>query len=275
MNIGLIDRWGFTFAVGVDMVWPGLYQRIADEARTMDDGARGLVQLCATTDAWSTPSQRSAVGRKCLESILPHRGWSVRILTKHAGVESDYDVVARFRDRVIVGISLPAPPSKSDVVNVTEPDASPIPERVAALKKAHQLGLRTYAMFSPVPPWVASDPESLEELVKIGLDIAAEEFFVEPVNAHGIALVRKVQDLCRAGFFTEAEAMNRIRRRSAWSAYIMQLVSNLRPILRRHNALDKLRFLLHPGRLTPADAANLRLDGEGIVWLDKEGVRSC
>jgi len=47
-------------------------------------------------------------------------------------------------------------------------------------------------------------------------------------------------------------------------------VSSLQAILRQHHAVDKLRFLLHSSKLTPGDAAQLRRDDEGIVWLGKE-----
>jgi len=57
---------------------------------------------------------------------------------------------------------------------------------------------------------------------------------------------------------------------STCSTYVVHLVFNMQRVLRRHGALDKLRFLLYPSNLTQADAAQLRRHGEGIVWLGKE-----
>jgi DNA repair photolyase len=171
---------------------------------------------------------------------------------------------------VLVGLSLTAPPGKADVMRVLEPNASTIQERIDVLKKAHNLGLRTYAMLCPLLPGVADDLESIEELVQIGIDIGAEEFFAESVNGRGRALIHTVQALQRAGYATETTAVDKIRNKIVWSAYTVRLASNLQKVLRRHRALDKLRFLLYPSNLTDADAAQLRWHGEGIVWLGKE-----
>ena len=49
----------------------------------------------------------------------------------------------------------------------------------------------------------------------------------------------------------------------------LRLATNLQNVLRRRGALDELRFLLYLSNLTEADAAQLRLHGEGIVWPGK------
>jgi len=257
------------FGLGYAIVDPQTPDRVTADAEAVRLERRGLVQLCTTTDAWAPEAQRYHLGRRCLEAILSHPGWSVRILTKNAGVAEDYDLIRRYRDRVVVGISLTASPRKAGIINAVEPHASPIFERVAALRKASKMGLRTFAMLCPLLPGIADDLESIKELVQIGVDVGAEEFFAEPVNARGRALVHTVKALRQAGFSTEAAAVDKIRNRVAWSAYTVRLVSALQRVLRRHHALDKLRFLLYPGALTPGDALGLRRNGEGVIWLRK------
>lgn len=39
------------------------------------------------------------------EAILAQPGWTVRILTKNAAVTRDFDLIERYRDRVLVGLS--------------------------------------------------------------------------------------------------------------------------------------------------------------------------
>jgi hypothetical protein len=70
---------------------------------------RGLVQLC-TTDGWAPEAQEHDLGRRCLHALLGQPGWTVRILTKNAVVAKDFDLVGQHRDRVLVGLSLTAPP---------------------------------------------------------------------------------------------------------------------------------------------------------------------
>ena len=113
---------------------------------------RGLVQICTTVDAWSPEAQELHLGRRCLEAILAEPGWTVRILTKNAAVVEDFDLIKKHRDRVLVGLSLTGTPDKEAVLSVVEPHAFPISERMAALKKAHKLGLRTYGMLCPCCP---------------------------------------------------------------------------------------------------------------------------
>jgi DNA repair photolyase len=48
-------------------------------------------------------------------------------------VANDFDLVSRHRDRVLVGVSLTAPPSKAGIIKVVGPNASTIWERIAAL----------------------------------------------------------------------------------------------------------------------------------------------
>jgi DNA repair photolyase len=258
------------FDLGYAIVDPSMPDRVAYDARTIRPEDRGLVQLCTTTDAWSPEAQEYDLGRKCLEPILGQPGWSVRILTKNAAVTKDYDLVTQHRDRVLVGLSLTAPSSKVDIMKVVEPYASTIPERIAAMKEAHKLGLRTYAMLCPLLPGIADDLESIEELVQIGLDIGAEEFFAEPVNPRGRALIHTAGTLRQAGYNTEATAVDQVRNKIEWSAYVVRLVGNVHEAVRRHGVLGKLRFLLYPAGLTEKDAAWIRAHGQGVVWLGKE-----
>jgi DNA repair photolyase len=207
------------FDQGYAIVDPTMPDRVARDAQAIKPKRRGLVQLCTTTDAWAPEAQEHDLGRRCLDAILSQPGWPVRILTKNAAVTKDFDLVAQHRDRVLVGLSLTAPPHKADVMRVLEPHASPIPDRVAVLKQAHDLGLRTYAMLCPLLPGVADDVESIEELVEIGIASGAEEFFAESVNPRGGALTNTIQALQQAGYHAEAAAVDKIRKEVVWSAY--------------------------------------------------------
>ena len=258
------------FDLGYAIVDPTMPDRVAIDAANIRPEKRGLVQLCTTTDAWSPEAQEYALGRKCLEAILSQPGWSVRVLTKNAAVTKDFELIKQHRDRVLVGLSLTAPPSKAQIMEVVEPYASTIPERIAALKAAHRMGLRTYAMLCPLLPGVADDLESIDELVQIGLDIGAEEFYAEPVNPRGKNLIHTVQALREAGSNAEAAAVDEVRHEIEWSAYVVRLVGNVHEALRRHGLLGKLRFLLYAARLTGEAATWIRQHGDGVVWLVKE-----
>ena len=253
------------FDSGYSIIDPEMPERVAIDAKRIK--RRGLVQLCTTVDAWAPDAQGYDLGRRCLEAILAEPGWTVRILTKNAAVAEDFDLIKKYKDRVLVGISLTATSDKEDVLAVTEPNASPISERIAALKKAHKMGLRTYGMFCPLLPKVADGKKQIDELVRFAASNGAEEVFSEAVNSRGNGLT-KTQDALRSnGFEAEADAIEIVRRRVNWSPYAVSMIKNLQAAMRKHMQIEKLRLLLYPKNLLPEDRAMIEKDDAGVIWL--------
>ena len=61
--------------------------------------------------------------------------------------------------------------------------------------------------------------------------------------------------------------MARIRRGADWSVYVADLIRDLQAEMRKRGMIDKLRFLLYPTKLLPADKARIEADDAGVVWL--------
>jgi len=256
------------FATGYAIVDPDTPDRVAQDARRIR--SRGLVQISTTVDAWAPEAQQYDLGRRCLEAVLAEPGWTVRILTKNAAVAKDFDLIRRHRDRILVGLSITATPDRRDLVSVIEPYASPLTDRMEVMKEAHDQGLRTYAMFCPLLPGIASDARQIRELVRSAVDCGAEEIFVEPVNPRGPGLRRTQEALERAGYANEAAAIERIRRRREHSEYVVELVAAVQSAVREVYEITRLRFLLYSSGLTPEDAARIRRDDAGVVWLGRD-----
>lgn len=256
------------FGLGYAIIDPTTPDRVARDACARRQ--RGLIQLCTTVDAWAPEAQQYNLGRKCLEAILAEPDWTVRILTKNAAVQNDFDLIQKHQQRVLVGLSLTAPPDKTAVIRAVEPRASTIPERMAALQKAHRLGLRTYGMYCPLLPGIADDAGAIQQLIEFGVRCGAEEVFVEPVNARGPGLKATESALRQANFVPEADAVANIRSKEGWSSYATRLLNNVQQALRTLGALDKLRFLLYPSRLTAADERWIRAHSQGVRWLGKD-----
>jgi DNA repair photolyase len=137
---------------------------VARDARRIRN--RGVVQPCTTVDAWSPEAQEHDLGRRCLEAILSQPDWTVRVLTKNTAVAKDFDLIRRYADRVLVGLTITATPDKTDLMSVVEPHASPINERMAVMKESHNLGLNTYSMFCTLLPGIADVLEQIDSLVQ-------------------------------------------------------------------------------------------------------------
>ncbi|MCY3019556.1 MAG: radical SAM protein [Planctomycetota bacterium] len=267
MHRSFVEVGQSPFDHGYAIVDPSTPERVSVDARRIRH--RGVVQLCTTVDAWAPEAQAHQLGRRCLEAILSEPGWSVRILTKSASVVADYDLVARYRDRVLVALSITGTGENEALLRVIEPNASTITERISAMARARALGLRTFGMFCPLIPGVADTPEHVDQLINLAAGWCAEEVFVEPVNPRGPGLRLAQEALERHGYHEQARAIQAVRQRRTWSAYVVRLLKHVQRSMRRHLEISRLRFLLYPSGLTPEDAQLIRGDDSGVVWLDK------
>ena len=153
------------------------------------------------------------------------------------------------------------------LVAVTEPYASPIPERLRVMQKAKALGIRTYAMFCPLLPGITNGPDQIDELVSQAVEFGAEEIFAEAVNPRGRGLILTQQALAQNGFNAEAAAIASIRSRIHWSRYAVDLITSLQRSIRKHYDINKFRFLLYPAGLMTNDLQTIQRDDGGVVWL--------
>ena len=269
-----IRKQGITsFTRGLAIVDPNIAERVAEDARRIggrDHSKRGLVEVCTTTDAWSPEARKHDLGRKILQAILEQPGWTVRVLTKSAEVEQDFDLIAEHRERVLVGVSLTATLDKADVCAVIEPHASPIAERMDAIRQANGQGLRIYGMLCPLLPEIGNSAAQIERMVKFVVSCGAEEIFVEPVNPRGPGLKNTQEALEAGGYRKEAAAVQEIRNTAKWSGYTRQLIADVQRAVRKHFDIRKLRVLLYPSNLTPEDKRAIQRDDRGVVWLGKE-----
>jgi DNA repair photolyase len=246
---------------------PDTPNRVARDAQSKRK--RGLVELCTIVDAWSPEAQQYDLGRRCLEAILSQSGWTVRILTKNAAVRNDFDLIKKYADRILLGLSITALPEQSNVISVVEPNASPIQERIKVMREAAHEGFRTYAMFCPILPGIADKPEQINKLIGLAADLKVEEIFAEAVNPRGRGLILTQEALKSAGFNHEAACIQSIRSQKNWSSYVLKLIQNIQHSIRTQYDIQKLRFLLYPGSLESQDLAQIREDDAGVIWLGR------
>jgi DNA repair photolyase len=227
----------------------------------------GLIQISTTVDSWDKYCRKYNIGRRLLEAILPMDGWSVRILTKNAEVEEDFDIIKKFRDKVLVGLSITGTPDKNDVMQVLEPNASSNTERMRVLRKAHRMGLRTFGMFCPLMPSIANSPKQIDRYITFAERIGAEEVFSEAVNPRGKCLVLSQNALERSGYAKESQSVKEVRNRKARSRYTLELIKSLQRSMRKYSSIRKLRFLLYNNDLLPEHLTAVRKDEAGIKFL--------
>lgn len=253
------------FEKGYAIVDPATPERVKRDAARIH--TRGLVQLCTTVDAWSPEAQEYDLGRRCLKAILSEPKWTVRILTKNAAVLNDFDIIEKHKDRVLLGLSVTAPPEKQDMISCVEPNASPISERIAVMDDAAQRGFRTYAMFCPLMPGISDNSECVGQLIQLAESWNAEEIFVEAVNARANGLILTQEALEKAGFHTEAAKIQEIRNKKVWNNYVVNLIKTVQNSFRQNSSIEKLKILQYPSSLTTTSISMIKQNEAGVIWL--------
>lgn len=115
--------------------------------------APGTVRLSpVVTDPYQPLERRYRVTRGCLEAMA-ERGFTPVVLTREARVLEDVDLLRRCPGAA-VGLSIPTDDDR--VRAAFEPGASPIDERLDALRRLHAAGVRTFAVVQPALPMDAA-----------------------------------------------------------------------------------------------------------------------
>ena len=120
--------------------------------------SRGVVLLSSVTDPYQPLEKKYELTRGALKILLEHQ-FPIDILTKSDLVLRDIDLLKRFDD-CEVGLTITALDDK--VRRAFEPRASPVQDRLQALRKLSDAGLQTYVFLGPLLPYLSD--ENLEKL---------------------------------------------------------------------------------------------------------------
>lgn len=133
---------------------------------------KGKVWVSGVCDPYQPLEAQYLLTRRCLEILARHR-WPVVIQTKSPLVLRDLDILSGAVD-FEVGLSIGT--ADDHIRQLFEPCAPPIGERILALERLHDAGIRTYAMVAPVLPGA----EGLAELLKGRID----SLLIDRMNYH-------------------------------------------------------------------------------------------
>ena len=117
----------------------------------------GRVWISGVCDPYQPLEAKYKLTRQCLE-ILAQNNWPVIVQTRSPLVLRDIDILKGVRN-FEVGLSVTT--ADDSIRKLFEPDAPAIKDRVRALDKLQQAGIRTYAMIAPMLPGAEGLPEIL------------------------------------------------------------------------------------------------------------------
>lgn len=109
---------------------------------------KGRVWLSGVCDPYQPVEKKYELTKKCLE-ILQRNNWPVTIQTKSPLVLRDLELLKKFRE-IEIGFTITT--GDEEIRKIFEPRTSLIEERIQALEKLHQEGIKTYAMIAPLLP---------------------------------------------------------------------------------------------------------------------------
>ena len=154
------------------------------------------VMFSSTTDPYQVirggdPDKRSMLStidrsnmRRSLQRILENSTLNVRILTRSPLARQDFDLLKQFRNRLLLGVSLPT--LDDDLARLYEPHSPAPKQRLKLLVDAHAEGIPTFVAVAPVFPEVGYD--GMLEVFNAVKAVDPFTIFMEPVNMRlGIA----------------------------------------------------------------------------------------
>ncbi len=108
----------------------------------------GAAMLSSVCDPYQPAESRYKLTQGCLLALREH-GWDISVLTRSPLVTRDLDILKTCLE-ASVGFSIPTDDDK--VRQVLEPGSPSISERIEALRRVHEAGIRTWVFVAPILP---------------------------------------------------------------------------------------------------------------------------
>ncbi len=237
--------------------------RVAADVKNLTE--HDTVMMCTKVDPYSPAVQGTNLFRDCLHEVLtnnPH--CQVRVLTKNAGIASVLKKFTEYRDRILVSLSITAPPTLQNLINIIEPNTSSISERYDALKEIHNLGFRMYGMVCPCIPGIMTSNYQIEDTFKKILKLNPEEIFVEPVNSRGQGFNNMIDALNSSWMHTFASSIQSIKNKEAHDDYVAELINTVATVREKLAMSTPIRFLSYNQK---ENIHAKLLDDSFVIWL--------
>ena len=153
---------------------------LKEVSKFKDKGRGKVIWFSSVTDPYQGMEAKYQLTRKCLQVLVDY-GYKgqVSFLTKSDLVLRDIDVLKQLKD-VEVGLTITS--TDDSISRYFEKYAPPVTARLAALKRLHDEGIKTYAFIGPLLPHFIANKEDLSELFKSVKAAGVQEIYFEYLN---------------------------------------------------------------------------------------------
>ena len=221
------DGYGRTVRVKTNIA------QVLDQELARRTWQREEVAIGAATDPYQPAEGRYRLTRACLQVLARHRT-PTSLITRGPMIVRDRDVLQELAHRGGVSVSFSVPTLDAEVWRRTEPGTAPPAQRLRALARLTEAGIRAGISMAPVLPGISDRPEQLASVVEQARDAGARflwvnllylregtrEHFLESLAQHWPELLPRYEALYRGrAYLPEAathpvqEEVGRLRRR--------------------------------------------------------------
>jgi DNA repair photolyase len=169
----LQDPWGSFVDVKVNLL-----DVLAKELPRRPGGSIWISSVC---DPYEQVEAKYKLTRGAIQLISGYSKFAISILTKNSLVLRDIDLLTRLKSRVDVGFTITT--FNQEAQSIFEPRASPVNERIQAIKRLSEAGVETWVFIAPMLPYVTELEleDGLRRLKEAGL----KKLMSDRYNARG------------------------------------------------------------------------------------------
>jgi DNA repair photolyase len=217
--------------------------------------SRELVAIGAATDPYQPAEGRYRLTRACLEALGAART-PFAIITRSPMIVRDVDVLAEAASRAEVSVTFSVPTLDEEIWRRTEPGTPPPRQRLRAVTRLVDAGIKAGISLAPILPGLSDRPEHLAEIVHEAracgaTHVWANVLYLKPGTREHF-LSHLAEDWPELLPLYERLYADRAYLPAKTAAPVKKLVAELR---RRHGIADRRPCRLEP----PAEPAQLAL----------------
>jgi len=181
----LRDPWGSFVDVKVNLL------DVLDKELKRKPG--GTIWLSSVCDPYQPLESKYQLSRGVIDLVSRNSKFSLSVLTKSSLVLRDLDLLERMNERVDVGFTITT--FNQNAQPIFEPHASPVNNRIKALRRLSEAGIDTWVFIAPILPYVTE--EDLELGLKRLAEAGVKRLMTDRYNARGMIMRQTLQAYAR------------------------------------------------------------------------------
>ena len=214
------DRYGSSIRVKVNVA------EVLRRELSRPSWEREWIAIGAATDPYQPAEGRYRLTRACIAALAEARS-PFSIITRGPMIVRDIDVLVEAARRANVSVTFSIPTLDEDVWRKTEPSTAHPRQRLKAVSKLVDAGIKTGVGMAPILPGLSDRPGQLREVVKAAREAGAtgvwtnvlflrpgtREHFLQHLAEDWPELVPRYRELYRRRAYLGAEEVKPIKRR--------------------------------------------------------------